>query len=203
MNNKIFPKAKHLMSNTRLCKIYYGIRKRCLNPKSSVYKYYGGKGVKICNEWLDTENGSIRFIDWAKHNGYNDKLTIDRIDPNGNYCPENCRWITPKAQNNNRSNNILYSYNGETHNINEWCEILKLNYSTVYTRLFREKLPFEEAIKKEKHDKNRKKLLCVELNKTFPSIKNAAQSIGTSSSNLIINIKNGWKCGGYHWEYIK
>jgi len=201
--SKISHRAKHFMTDTRLCKIYYGIRKRCLNPKSIGYKYYGGKGIKICEEWLDKKNGSIRFIEWANKNGYKEDLTIDRIDPNGDYCPENCRWITSKAQNNNRTSNILYSYKGETHNINEWCEILGLNYSTVYTRLFREKIPFEEAIKKENRDnKNRKKVYCVESGIVYESVKNAAESIKGNIGNLIRHIKNGKEYKGLHWGYL-
>ena len=88
----------HGLQTTRLYNIWADIKRRTLNPKHKSYNNYGGRGITICEEWLDIQN----FYDWAMSNGYSDELTIDRIDNNGNYCPENCRWTTSIIQNRNK-----------------------------------------------------------------------------------------------------
>lgn len=93
-------KYKHDEVHTRLFRIYWHIRDRCYNPNNDAYKNYGAKGVRMCQEWMDS---FISFRGWAENNGYAQDLTIDRIDSNGNYCPENCQWIT-KSENVRRAN---------------------------------------------------------------------------------------------------
>ena len=86
------------MTKTRIYRIWIGMRRRCYDPSLQNYRYYGGAGVRVCEEWQQPET----FFSWAFRNGYRDDLQIDRIDPYGHYEPSNCRWVTPKENANNR-----------------------------------------------------------------------------------------------------
>lgn len=123
----------HLMSHTRLHNIWCAMRERCRTKGCSGYKKYGAKGITVCDEWESFES----FRDWAYENGYDDTLTIDRINCHGNYEPSNCRWVTQKVQQNNRSNNIHITCNGETHSPKEWAEITGIPLSNIYDRYFK------------------------------------------------------------------
>ena len=121
----------HGESRTKLYHVWQGMKSRCNNPNYHQYHLYGGRGISVCGEWMDY----INFKEWAINNGYKPGLTIDRIDTDGNYCPENCRWVTQKEQQNNKRTNRTITYNGETHSLMEWCELLQLNYERVSSRL--------------------------------------------------------------------
>lgn len=123
--------SSHGDSQVRLFKIWEGMHERCRREKHPHYKDYGGRGIAVCNEW----NEYVSFKKWAFENGYTDNLTIDRIDPNGNYCPENCKWATMQEQQNNKRNNHYISLNSETHTISEWSEMLGINKTTLKERL--------------------------------------------------------------------
>lgn len=124
----------HGKRDTRLFSIWSGMKTRCYNENTDSFKYYGGKGVIICDEWL---NDFQTFYDWSMSNGYWDNLTIDRIDVNGNYAPDNCRWTTYKIQSTNRTNNHFVRINNETKALSEWAEESGINYHTVQDRLRR------------------------------------------------------------------
>lgn len=104
--------SKHKLSSSRLFCIYDHVKQRCCNTSNDNYKNYGGRGITICDEWLDKDNGFMSFYSWAMQNGYQDSLSIDRIDVNGNYEPDNCRWATAKEQANNTRKNRKIVYNG-------------------------------------------------------------------------------------------
>ena len=127
-------KTTHGGKGTRLYGIWAHMKNRCLSKTSRDYKDYGGRGITVCAEWA---NSFEAFRDWALANGYRDGLTIDRKDTDGNYCPENCRWATQKEQQNNRRNNHIISFNGETHTLAQWAELTGIKFSTLYMRLRR------------------------------------------------------------------
>ena len=118
------------------------MKQRCQNPKRPDYKNYGGKGVSVCEEWQEFDS----FYLWAINNGYADTLTIDRVDPDGNYSPKNCRWTPQKEQENNRTNNVLICFNGETHTRQEWSEITGIKYTTIRNRIDNLGWPIERAL---------------------------------------------------------
>ena len=109
---------------------------RCYYPSTNQYKNYGGKGIKVCDEWKHIE-GFVNFYNWAMNNGYSEELTLDRIDNKKDYCPENCRWSTLKEQANHRTNNVLYTFNGKTQTATQWCEELGISQTTLIDRLKR------------------------------------------------------------------
>ena len=128
------PNYKHGLRNTRLFSIWTNMLTRCSNKNTEAYKHYGARSITVCDEWRNSFNA---FYDWAMSNGYESNLTIDRIDVNGNYSPDNCRWVTVKAQANNRRNNHCVNINGVVRTLTEWCELYGINYRTVQDRLKR------------------------------------------------------------------
>ena len=123
---------KHGMSGTRLAGIYNAMLQRCYNINNSGYQMYGGRGISVCEEWL---NDPKSFYDWCLLNGYGDGLSIDRIDNNGNYSPENCRWVDFYTQANNTRKNVYIEFKGEVHTIKEWSRITGIKYNTLYSRI--------------------------------------------------------------------
>lgn len=129
-----FATRTHGMSNSRIYRIYRKMLNRCYREQDESYKYYGAEGVRVCDEW---RNDPAEFIKWAMDNGYDDKLTIDRINTDGNYEPNNCRWITMHEQCLNRKSNVYLEYRGEIKTISEWAETLNMNRHLIDDRLKR------------------------------------------------------------------
>lgn len=179
----------------------YRMRTRCYNPKSSQYKYYGARGISICEQWMDKENGMLFFYKWAIQNGYKEGLTIDRIDVNGNYEPNNCRWATIQQQANNKRNTRYLIYNNEKHTIFEWAKITNIPLKTIRNRVNK-----GNDIHKifNKHIGNEKSVVQYDLKgkliKKYKSIKEAKSQTGILG---ISNCCNGYAktAGKYIWKY--
>lgn len=133
--------------------VWQSMKTRCLCKTNKRYKDYGQRGIKICEQWLDFQT----FRKWAIENGYKKRKTLDRIDNDKGYCPENCRWTGYKEQANNKRNNHLIEYNGEKHTISEWSKILELKIGTLNSRINKLGWPIEIALSKEKNTKLRER----------------------------------------------
>ena len=127
--------TKHGMFGTSIYRTYSNMKNRCYNPNYYLYKDYGGRGISVCDEWLGN-NGFSNFYEWSKENGYRPDLSLDRIDCDGNYSPQNCRWVDMVTQQNNRRNNHMITANGETHTMAEWSRITNIPYCTIQRRIY-------------------------------------------------------------------
>lgn len=136
MGSKLFGKLNgrylHGMYGTRPYRIWSSMLTRCNNPKSKSYKDYGGRGIKVCKKWLSF----MGFWEDVKK-GYSDKLTIDRINNDGNYSKENCRWVTRTKQGNNKKNNVYLTFNGERKTVAQWITKIGINKQTLWARINR------------------------------------------------------------------
>lgn len=121
----------HGKTKTRLYRIWQGMKTRCYNKNNKSYLDYGGRGIKLCDEWL---NSFDVFSAWAVNNGYQENLTIDRINNDGNYEPSNCHWITNKENCNNTRKNVILTYNNKTQTIAQWADELNISYQTLHYR---------------------------------------------------------------------
>lgn len=129
----------HGATKSRLYRIWCTMKARC---KSDQYEFYHGRGITVCDEWL---NSFQAFYDWAIGNGYKDDLSIDRIDNNKGYHPQNCRWATAKEQANNTRKNIRIEFDGYVHTLAEWSTIVSIPYATLYYRIVKQHLSAENA----------------------------------------------------------
>jgi len=123
----------HGCSKTKLYGVWCGMKERCNNPNNKRFDRYGGRGIKVCDDWNDFSTFQL----WSIQNGYRDGLTIDRINNDGMYSPDNCRFVTRAEQNRNYSRNHLITYNGETKCIADWANETGIKASTLSIRLKR------------------------------------------------------------------
>lgn len=122
---------KHGQSRTKLYKVYHSMKGRCYNKNNREYHNYGGRGIVVCDEWLSSYE---TFYNWAINNNYQECLSIDRIDADGNYEPSNCRWTDMRTQQNNKRDNIYLTYNNKTQTLMQWANEMNLTYSCIRHR---------------------------------------------------------------------
>lgn len=142
-NAEIDGRYKHGMAGSKLYTVWAAMKSRCYYKNNIDYGLYSGRGITVCDEWKDD---FASFYNWAINSGYVDGLSIDRIDNNKGYSPDNCRWATPKEQANNRRSNLLFTYNGETLTLKQWAERFGIKYTTLYNRIVVRGKSFEAAI---------------------------------------------------------
>lgn len=124
--------AKHRLGQSRLYHIWQSMKQRCSNPRHKSYHSYGGRGISVCDAWLDD---FLRFRSWALANGHQKDLTLDRIDNDGNYEPGNCRWVTWAGQATNRRTNRLITHSGEPKTLADWARTAGIGITTLHARL--------------------------------------------------------------------
>lgn len=180
----------------RLYNSWHAMIERCEQENYKYYFNYGGRGISVCVEWHDFE----RFAMWAINNGYDNSKTLDRIDNDGNYCPENCKWSTKQEQENNKRSNRSVEINGITKNLCKWCEIYGISHITVHSRL-RYGWNIVDAITTPVA-KN-KSVMCIETGETFKHSSDAGKKYGVSGNSISAAASRRTKTScGLHWEYI-
>lgn len=135
--------TKHGLSRTKLRSILTSIHSRCENPNHISYKNYGGRGISVCKEWIEDFSA---FYEWAINNGYKENLQIDRINNDGNYEPNNCRFVTQKENLMNKRNTLVYAYDGKEKTLQEWAIESGIEYRRLRSRIKECGWSFEKAI---------------------------------------------------------
>ena len=196
---------KHYLKHTKIYGVWNEMRNRCQNPNDSSYHRYGEKGISVCDEWNDFRV----FYPWAMESGYKEGLTLDRIDPSGNYEPSNCRWITQVEQQRNRGNNVKLEHEGKKLTIKEWCEKLDFPYTAAKSRYYRHlerfgSASFDDVFTKKVNFRNRR-IAQYSLSGELIRIWDKQADIGRAGfehSNISLCCSGKLtKSQGYRWEY--
>ena len=140
-------------NDKRLYAVWNGIKQRCLNKNSTSYHNYGGRGIKIDSDWA---NHYEAFYKWAISAGYKEGMEIDRIDNDGDYCPSNCRFVNKEEQANNKRNVKLYTIDGSSKSLSQWCKEYGHEYYLVRQRVIKLGWPIEDALTAPKYQKRNK-----------------------------------------------
>lgn len=155
----------HGESGSRLYRIYRGMRQRCENKNSNIFKHYGGRGIKVCPEWKKYTD----FKKWVQVSNYANGLSIERINVNGDYEPKNCTWIHRSHQQRNRRNTLRFKFNGTEKTLTEWSSFLGIKYSTLYCRIFIHNYDIDTAFNEEISKLQERN--CLQCKKVFNALR--------------------------------
>jgi hypothetical protein len=177
------PRYQHRVDeHKRLWRIWNGMKRRCLRPNEPRYKDYGGRGITLAQEWLNFDN----FAEWALSHGYTDELTIERIDVDGNYCPENCKWITRLEQCKNKRDTLWVMYHGKKVRLQDLAETAVVSYDTVHDRIYKRGWDIERALTTPS-DRERVSLMqkCREAGMNYGTVKTRIVRFGWSEEEAL------------------
>lgn len=177
------PRYQHRIDeHKRLWSIWNGMKRRCLRPNEPRYKDYGGRGITLAQEWLNFDN----FAEWALSHGYTDELTIERIDVDGNYCPENCKWITRLEQCKNKRDTLWVMYHGKKVRLQDLAETAVVSYDTVHDRIYKRGWDIERALTTPS-DRERVSLMqkCREAGMNYGTVKTRIVRFGWSEEEAL------------------
>ena len=181
--------SKHGEHSSRLYKIHTDMKRRCTNKNTIGFHRYGGRGITYTPEWESYK----AFRNWALANGYEDHLTLDRIDNDRNYEPGNCRWVSREVQANNRSDNVRIRWNGKEMNLKEWAKELDIKYSTLYSRIQDHGWSIEDAFTKEAGQYDTSRNASISWSGEEMSLVEWAEKLGMNYGTLYRRIyDHGW-----------
>ena len=173
---------------------WHGIKRRCLNESDERYHQYGGRGIKVCDEWLESFDN---FAEWALSHGYEENLTLERIDVNGNYCPENCKWITLREQAFNKRDTKWVEYKGEHVQLKILCERLGVTYDTVHDRIYKRGWSVEDAIERPSTRSDSLMSKCRERGLNYGTIRDRITKLGWGEEEAL-----SIPCEGRHVKVV-
>lgn len=186
--------------NPRLYRIWNTMKLRCRAKSQQSYKYYGSRGINVCKEW---DNFDV-FAEWASTHGYADNLSLDRIDPSGNYEPDNCRWVTMKEQANNKRTSRWFVFEGKKMTMQQIADKYGIPTSTLFNRLKRG-MNIYDAVTVPIQPTNKKyHVICIDTNEVFESIHDAGKKYGVRGESIASAIHGRSETsGGVRWRYLE
>ena len=165
--------------------IYNGVKRRCYKKTEARYKDYGGRGITMCDEWLNKDDGFDRFVEWSYSNGYDETLTLERKDVNGNYSPDNCAWISLRDQTKNKRDTLWVDYRGEHIRLLDLCEREGVTYDTVHDRIYKRGWSVEDAVEKKSERENSLMSKCTRLGLNYGTIRDRIVKLGWSEEEAL------------------
>ena len=169
----------------RLYSIYNWIKRRCYRAEEPRYKDYGGRGIRMTDEWLDPSDGFDRFVEWSMANGYTEEMTIDRIDVNGHYEPTNCRWVSLVEQALNKRDTLWVEYKGEKIPLLTLCDRLGVNYDMVHNRIYALNWSVESAVDTPSQQQDSLMSKCRERGMNYMTVLSRIRKFGWSEEEAL------------------